>query len=63
LKAPLSFLLVLPNPFSLSEERVRERFHATLIHYRLSAGKSVSASLALNLSRRDRNRADLSSDK
>jgi hypothetical protein len=63
LKAPLSFLLVLPNPLSLSEERVRERFHATRIHYRLSAGINVAGVLALNLSRRDRNRADLSSDK
>jgi hypothetical protein len=31
--------------------------------YCLSAGISVAGVLALNLSRRDRNRADLSSDK
>jgi hypothetical protein len=47
----------------LSEERVRERLHATQIHYCLSAGKSLAGVLALNLSRRDKNRADLSSDK
>jgi hypothetical protein len=46
----------------LSEERVRERFH-NANHYCLSAGISVAGMLALNLSRRDRNRADLSSDK
>jgi len=48
---------------SLSEERVRERSHATRNHYRLSAGISLAGVRALHLSRRDRNRADLSSDK
>jgi len=47
----------------LSEERVRERCGATRNHYCLSAGISVAGVLALNLSRRDKNRADLSSDK
>jgi hypothetical protein len=47
----------------LSEERVRERFHVARDHYCLSAGISVAGVLALNLSRRDRNRGDLSSDK
>jgi hypothetical protein len=47
----------------LSEERVRERFGATRTHYWLCAGISVAGMLALNLSRRDRNRADLSLDK
>ena len=32
-------------------------------HYRLSAGISVAGVLVLNLSRRDKNRADLSLDK
>jgi hypothetical protein len=51
-----------PNPLSLSEERVRERFHATYTTF-LVQPTSMAASLALNLSRRDRNRADLSLDK
>jgi hypothetical protein len=44
----------------LSEERVRERSHATQITICPSAGISVAGVLALNLSRRDRNRAGLS---
>jgi hypothetical protein len=50
---PLSDL----NPLSLSKERVRKRFHARI------TSTNLATSLALNLSRRDRNRADLSSDK
>jgi hypothetical protein len=46
----------------LSEERVRERFHAGE-PLSLSAGINIAGVLALHLSRRDRNRADLSSDK
>ena len=34
----------------MSEERVRERFHATRNHYCLSAGISVAGVLSLNLS-------------
>ena len=44
----------LSNPLSLSEERVRERFHATYTS-RLVQPPSMAASLAWNLSRRDRN--------
>ena len=59
----VSIELVRPKSLSLSKERVRERFHATQIHYCLSAGMNFAGVPALNLSRRDRNRADLSSDK
>jgi hypothetical protein len=51
-----------PNSLSLSKERVRERFHATYTTL-LVQPTSMAASLAWNLSRRDRNRADLSLDK
>jgi hypothetical protein len=44
------------------KERLRERFHADAAIC-LGAGMNVSGVPALNLSRRDRNRADLSSDK
>jgi hypothetical protein len=50
------------SSLSLSEERVRERFHATYATL-LVQPTSMAASLALNLSRRDKHRADLSSDK
>jgi len=46
----------------LSEERVRERFHATYTSFSVQP-TSMAASLALNLSRPDKNRGDLSSDK
>jgi len=50
------------NPLSLSEEKVRERFHATQTTI-ASVQEGVVRVLRLNLSRRDRNRADLSLDK
>jgi hypothetical protein len=46
------------NPLSLSEERVKERFHATYTTH-LVQPTSMAASLAPHLSRRDRNRVDL----
>ena len=57
--------LLMPRPassLSLSEERVRERFHATYAAI-LVQPTIMAALLALDLSRRDRSRADLSSDK
>jgi hypothetical protein len=47
----------------LSKERVRERFHATHLSTLWITRRNMATSLALNLSRRDRNRADLSLDK
>ena len=52
--------ILLPSPYP---RRGLGRGLTGAHHYCLGGGKSVASVLALNLSRRDRNRADLSSDK
>jgi hypothetical protein len=51
-----------PIPLYSSKERVRERFHGSGPLCSECRNKRAGV-LALNLSRRDRNRVDLSSDK